>query len=123
MRRFALLLCILLSISPVSAQERYDIVISNGRVMDPETGLDAVRNVGIRGQTIVAITSDTLQATAPAGAMTRNSASRARITSCQCFPSTPMARPAAAGHRSGEFPPKRRRASARTPYARHGAVG
>ena len=34
---------------PVSAQERYDVVIRNGRVMDPETGLDAVRNVGING--------------------------------------------------------------------------
>ncbi len=27
----------------------YDMVISGGRVMDPESGLDAVRNVGIRG--------------------------------------------------------------------------
>ena len=27
----------------------YDIVIANGRVMDPESGLDAVRNVGISG--------------------------------------------------------------------------
>jgi hypothetical protein len=25
----------------------YDLVIANGRVMDPESGLDAVRNVGI----------------------------------------------------------------------------
>ena len=33
----------------------YDIVISNGRVMDPETGLDAIRNVGIRGEAVVAI--------------------------------------------------------------------
>jgi hypothetical protein len=38
-----------------SAQEHYDIVIESGRVMDPETGLDAVRNVGIRGQAVVAI--------------------------------------------------------------------
>ena len=27
---------------------RYDLVIANGRVMDPESGLDAVRHVGIR---------------------------------------------------------------------------
>ena len=33
----------------------YDIVVSNGRVMDPESGLDATRNIGIRGQRIVAI--------------------------------------------------------------------
>lgn len=33
----------------------YDLVIANGRVMDPETGLDAVRDVGINGGTIAAI--------------------------------------------------------------------
>jgi N-acyl-D-aspartate/D-glutamate deacylase len=33
----------------------YDIVISGGRVMDPESGLDAVRNVGIRDGKITAI--------------------------------------------------------------------
>jgi dihydroorotase len=30
-----------------AANEEYDVVIANGRVMDPETGLDATRNVGI----------------------------------------------------------------------------
>jgi N-acyl-D-glutamate deacylase len=34
----------------------YDVVILNGRVMDPETNFDAVRNVGIRDGTVVAIT-------------------------------------------------------------------
>jgi hypothetical protein len=29
--------------------DKYDVVIANGRVMDPESGLDAVWNVGIRG--------------------------------------------------------------------------
>ncbi len=38
----------------------YDIVLSGGRVMDPETGLDAVRNVGIRGDRIIEISSDPL---------------------------------------------------------------
>lgn len=33
----------------------YDIVISGGRVIDPESGLDAVRNVAIDGDRIVAI--------------------------------------------------------------------
>ncbi|MCA8905268.1 MAG: amidohydrolase family protein [Hyphomonas sp.] len=33
----------------------YDIVIEGGRVIDPETGLDAVRNVGIRSGTIARI--------------------------------------------------------------------
>src|SRR6202050_3019492 len=40
--------------------ERYDVVIANGRVMDPESGLDAVRNVGISGGKIRAISSDSL---------------------------------------------------------------
>ena len=43
-----------------SAQFQYDIVIANGRVMDPETGLDAVRNVGINGQSVVAISENPL---------------------------------------------------------------
>jgi dihydroorotase len=38
-----------------------DIVISGGRVMDPESGLDSVRNVGIRDGKIVAITENGLE--------------------------------------------------------------
>ncbi|NNM34447.1 MAG: amidohydrolase family protein [Gemmatimonadetes bacterium] len=44
-----------------SAQERYDVVLENGRVLDPETGLDAIRNVGIRGRVIEAISEGPLQ--------------------------------------------------------------
>ena len=33
----------------------FDLVIANGRVMDPESGLDAVRSIGIRGGSIAAI--------------------------------------------------------------------
>ena len=33
------------------------LVIRNGRVIDPESGLDAVRNIGIRGNRIAAISS------------------------------------------------------------------
>jgi len=40
----------------------YDLVIQGGRVLDPETGLDAVRNIGIRGGTIARITSEPLRA-------------------------------------------------------------
>ena len=29
----------------------FDVVLTGGRVIDPETGLDAIRNVGIRGDT------------------------------------------------------------------------
>ncbi len=45
---------------PAKGQETYDVVFLQGRVMDPETGLDAVRNVGIRGSEIVAITEDAI---------------------------------------------------------------
>jgi dihydroorotase len=41
--------------------QTFDIVLSNGRVMDPESGLDAVRNVGIRGRSIAAISERPLQ--------------------------------------------------------------
>jgi len=43
----------------VHAQD-YDLVISNGRVMDPDTGYDAVANVGVRDGRIAVITGDTL---------------------------------------------------------------
>jgi len=42
-------------------EERYDVVIANGRVMDPESGLDAVRNVGISGGKIRAVSASPLQ--------------------------------------------------------------
>jgi len=38
----------------------YDIVILNGRVMDPETNFDAVRNVGVKDGRIVAITEESI---------------------------------------------------------------
>lgn len=45
---------------PVEAQENYDVVIANGRVMDPESGLNAVRNVGITAGKIRAISTSHL---------------------------------------------------------------
>jgi len=41
-----------LQIATATAQDAvqaYDVVINNGRVMDPETNFDGVRNVGIKG--------------------------------------------------------------------------
>jgi hypothetical protein len=38
----------------------YDVVLKGGRVMDPETSLDAVMNVGIKGGKIAAVTKDEL---------------------------------------------------------------
>jgi dihydroorotase len=40
----------------------FDIVIANGRVIDPESGLDAVRHIGIQGDRITAISEQPLQA-------------------------------------------------------------
>jgi len=41
-----------------SGHEQYDVVLLGGRVMDPESGYDAVANVGIRADTIAAITQN-----------------------------------------------------------------
>ncbi len=53
------LLLLPLSSAIVSAQQ-FDLVLEGGRVMDPETGMDAVRNVGIRDGRIVRISSAAL---------------------------------------------------------------
>src|SRR6202140_3965759 len=45
-----------------SSDESYALAILNGRVMDPESGLDAVRNVGIRAGKITAISGASLSA-------------------------------------------------------------
>lgn len=54
------LLLSLLVISSASAQQ-YDLVIANGRVMDPASGLDAPRNVGIRAGKIAAVSAAPLR--------------------------------------------------------------
>ncbi len=38
----------------------YDIVINSGRVIDPETALDAIRHIGITGDSIVAVDTEVL---------------------------------------------------------------
>ena len=48
------------TISVVAQPTSYDLVILDGRVVDPETGLDAVRNVGITGGRIAAVSPDAL---------------------------------------------------------------
>jgi len=42
----------------------FDLVIANGRVMDPESGLDGMRHVGVRGDKIVAISDRPLAGSA-----------------------------------------------------------
>jgi N-acyl-D-glutamate deacylase len=39
----------------------FDVVISGGRVIDPETGLDATRHVGIRGGRTAAVSNQKLE--------------------------------------------------------------
>ena len=46
---------------PLSAQAVYDVVIRGGRVIDPESQLDAVRQIGILGGRIAAISSGPLR--------------------------------------------------------------
>ncbi len=41
--------------------QTYDLVIANGRVLDPATNLDAVRNIGVRGGKIAAISAAPLR--------------------------------------------------------------
>lgn len=50
----------LLALSTTVVAEQYELVLEGGRVMDPETGLDAVRNIGIREGKIARISSETL---------------------------------------------------------------
>jgi N-acyl-D-aspartate/D-glutamate deacylase len=61
MRRLILSLCLFAFSTSVVAAQQYDLVIDGGRVIDPETGLDAVRNVGIRDGKIVRISSESLK--------------------------------------------------------------
>jgi N-acyl-D-aspartate/D-glutamate deacylase len=59
----ALMFCVLIVFAailvrgenPATASPDYDVVIVNGRVMDPESGMNAVRNVGITGGKIAVI--------------------------------------------------------------------
>ncbi len=45
----------------VRAQQLYDLVIAGGRVIDPESGLDGIRHLGIRGDRIVEVSTSPLQ--------------------------------------------------------------
>jgi len=46
---------------PLWAGDTYDLVIEGGRAMDPETGLDGIRNVGVREGRIARISTEILQ--------------------------------------------------------------
>ena len=53
------LLALVWNIPALQAQD-YDVVILNGRVMDPETGFDAVANVGVQDGKVAVITGDAI---------------------------------------------------------------
>lgn len=54
-------LCLLFFLAACERSDPYDLVIANGRVIDPETKLDALRHVGIRDGKIVDITVEPLK--------------------------------------------------------------
>jgi N-acyl-D-aspartate/D-glutamate deacylase len=60
--RMIRLLFLVLFFNVFAAAQQYDVVLEGGRVMDPETGLDAVRNLGIRDGKIARISEEPLQA-------------------------------------------------------------
>ena len=57
----AFMASVFLASSAPAADQSYDTVIVNGRVMDPESGLDAVRNVGLRAGKIAAVSTAAIQ--------------------------------------------------------------
>ena len=52
-----------LTLASLLQAEEYDLVIQGGRAMDPETGLDAIRHIGIRKGVIAKISAESLQCT------------------------------------------------------------
>ncbi|HLY18006.1 MAG TPA: amidohydrolase family protein [Bryobacteraceae bacterium] len=53
--------CLVLLLLPPLGAQQFDLVIRSGRVIDPASGLDAVRNVGISGGKIQEISPDPLE--------------------------------------------------------------
>src|SRR5580658_10108800 len=60
MRHLIFSLLLLALATTIASAPQYDLVLEGGRVMDPETGMDAVRNVGIRDGKIARISSEAL---------------------------------------------------------------
>ncbi len=56
----AALICGLMTGANIAVAQDYDVVILNGRVMDPETMYDDVANVGIQDGRIAVITKDAI---------------------------------------------------------------
>jgi N-acyl-D-aspartate/D-glutamate deacylase len=56
----ALIIGVAIGLTTLIHAQNFDLVIANGRVVDPESGLDQIRNIGISGRTIAAISADPL---------------------------------------------------------------
>ena len=60
MRTMIFSFCLLVLSTTILGAQQYDLVLEGGRVMDPETGLDGVRNVGIRDGKISRVSAESL---------------------------------------------------------------
>ena len=56
-----LVLTLGIATAPVALAQQYDLAITNGRVMDPETMYDSVANVGVNGGRIAVITKSPIK--------------------------------------------------------------
>jgi hypothetical protein len=63
MTRSFILLCLALALTPEAnaSAPKYDIVILHARAIDPESGLDETRNVGINGDKVTVVTTDPIE--------------------------------------------------------------
>ena len=55
--------CLLLALPHAGVAADFDLVIANGRVMDPASGLDAIRHVGVRAGRVQAVSAEPLHGT------------------------------------------------------------
>ncbi|NIU33072.1 MAG: hypothetical protein GWN82_20940, partial [Gemmatimonadetes bacterium] len=55
------LICILAASCAEGSVDLFDVVIEGGRVVDPATGLDGVRSVGIRDGRVAAVSEGVLE--------------------------------------------------------------
>jgi dihydroorotase len=53
----ALIVAVAIGLATFVGAQSFDLVIANGRVIDPESGLDQIRHIGISGRTIAAISA------------------------------------------------------------------
>ena len=59
--RRLMLVAILVAVIPTVTRAQFELVIANGRVVDPESSLDGLRHVGIDGGSIVAVSTSALE--------------------------------------------------------------